>query len=135
MILCDTGPIVALLNRKDPLHSRCTNVAQTIPDTFLTTQACITEAMYLLGRDTGYPGIDLLWRFLDGGLLTVAECSSASLPEIRRLMDRYKDLPCDYADATLVSLANETDIRTIFTIDSHFHAYRLVDGTALEVIG
>lgn len=133
MILCDTGPIVALLNRNDPFHVSCTKIAETTTDSFLTTQACLTEAMYLLRRDTGYQGIGFLWNFIESGLLMVAEAKATSLPRIHLLMDRYKDLPCDYADATLIALAEDTGLRSIFTIDSHFHAYRLQNGETLLV--
>jgi predicted nucleic acid-binding protein len=49
-------------------------------------------------------------------------------------MAKFKDQPCDYADATLLVAAEETGLRRIFAYDRHFHAYRLTDGTALEVV-
>lgn len=49
-------------------------------------------------------------------------------------MERFRDQPCDYADATLLVAAEETAIRLIFTIDPHFHAYRLAGGEALSIM-
>lgn len=49
-------------------------------------------------------------------------------------MDRFRDQPCDYADATLLVAAEEMTSLCIFTLDGHFYAYRLVDGTQLDVI-
>jgi len=41
-------------------------------------------------------------------------------------MDKYHDLPMDYADATLVALAEETESDWVFTLDQKgFSAYRL----------
>lgn len=52
MILCDAGPLVALLDRSDADHLRCMAVLRGISD-MLTTWPCLTEAMYLLGRESG----------------------------------------------------------------------------------
>ena len=42
------------------------------------------------------------------------------------LMERYRDVPMDYADATLVALAEELDADTVFTLDRRgFSTYRL----------
>jgi predicted nucleic acid-binding protein len=37
----------------------------------------------------------------------------------------YQDVPCDFADATLLVLAERTGVREIITLDRHFHAYRV----------
>jgi predicted nucleic acid-binding protein len=40
-------------------------------------------------------------------------------------MEKYRDIPMDFADATLVCLAEETGINKIFTLDIRgFSAYR-----------
>ena len=49
-------------------------------------------------------------------------------------MEKYKDQPCDYADSTLLIAAEDLGLRSIFTFDKHFYAYRLSDGEALLVI-
>jgi hypothetical protein len=38
---------------------------------------------------------------------------------------KYRDIPMDYADATLVSLAEDLAIHPIVTFDRHFDIYRL----------
>ena len=40
-------------------------------------------------------------------------------------MMKYADVPMDFADATLVALAEERDDTRILTLDSDFHVYRL----------
>jgi predicted nucleic acid-binding protein len=40
----------------------------------------------------------------------------------------------DLADASIVAAAEALIISAIFTIDSHFHAFRLHDGSALSVL-
>ena len=40
----------------------------------------------------------------------------------------------DLADASLIALAESTGYRRIFSLDSDFSVYRLMDGSALEVM-
>jgi predicted nucleic acid-binding protein len=50
------------------------------------------------------------------------------LPFLHALMSRYADRPMDFADATLVHLAQRESLSTIFTIDhDDFETYR-IDG-------
>jgi uncharacterized protein len=53
---------------------------------------------------------------------------------IRLLMLRYGDVPMDYADATMVVVAESRGVRDIVSLDSHFLIYRLADGSAFNVI-
>ncbi len=49
MTLTDTGPLVALINRRDPNHARCLAVTRLLPnESLVTSWPCFTEAMYLL---------------------------------------------------------------------------------------
>ena len=50
------------------------------------------------------------------------------LRDLQALMDRYRDRPMDFADATLVHLAKREQLDTVFTIDhDDFETYR-IDG-------
>ncbi|ETX06452.1 hypothetical protein [Candidatus Entotheonella palauensis] len=42
-------------------------------------------------------------------------------------MQQYHDAPMDLADASLVAAAEQLRLRRIFSLDRHFHAYR-IDG-------
>jgi predicted nucleic acid-binding protein len=50
------------------------------------------------------------------------------------LMGQYRDLPMDFADATLVAVGEAIRLRRILALDAHFHAYRTRDGAGFEVI-
>jgi len=52
--------------------------------------------------------------------------TATSLRRVRKLLDKYADLPMDFADATLVALAEELDCTSVFTTDrTDFSVYRL----------
>lgn len=52
----------------------------------------------------------------------------------RALMEQFKDLPMDLADASIVAAAESLNVTQGFSFDQHFFAYRLNDGRSLEVI-
>ena len=49
-------------------------------------------------------------------------------------MEQYKDLPMDFADATLVAAAELLKLRRIFTLDRNFLVYRAAGRKPFEVL-
>ena len=50
-------------------------------------------------------------------------------------MEKYKDIPMDFADATLVVLAEETGINEVFTLDRRgFNSYRIKGKKAFKIL-
>lgn len=60
--------------------------------------------------------------------------NEAECERMKVLMEKYKDLPMDLADASLVAVAESQKIKRIFTLDSDFFVYRLYDKDAFDVI-
>ena len=135
MTLTDTGPLIALLDKSQGVqHSRCQNALPSLPPPLVSTREIWTEAMYLLGRELGYTGQKALWRLRSSGHLALHESSSAEVDRMELLMEQYRDTPMDLADASLVVAAETLGLRRIFTLDRQFYAYRLADGSALEIV-
>ena len=136
MILTDTGPIVALLNRADQHHPRCINTLTRLPaEPLLTTWVCFTEAMYLLGEAGGYYFQSTLWNMQLDGKLVLHDLIDTEADRMALLMNRYQDVPMDMADASLVALAESLSDHRVLTFDTDFFIYRLTDDSALEIIG
>ena len=123
-LLLDTGALVSLLDRSQTHHQKCRRAFAGWTGLTVSTEAVLTEATHLLG---GVPGgraacVDF---FLAGGAVLVPS-SAASLQRVRKLLDKYADLPMDFADATLVALAEELDCTSVFTTDrTDFSVYRI----------
>jgi hypothetical protein len=122
--LLDTGPLVAALNRRDPNHARCVECLGAFAGTLLTTGAVVTEAMHFVGAQSD--GAAALCELLDDAQVDIRDCfSPAQLRAAARLMKKYADTPMDFADATLVLLAEETGLDRIVTLDERgFRTYR-----------
>jgi len=135
MTLCDAGPLIALLIARDPSHDRCVAAARLLPPgPLVTTWPCFTEAMYLVGREGGYPAQEQLWQLRASGGLILHETTGAEADQMRALMAVYRDAPMDVADASLVAAAGARNERRVFTIDRHFYAYQTPDAQSFEVV-
>jgi uncharacterized protein len=135
MTLCDTGPLVALVDRDDAHHAQCVATLQSLPTGgLLTTWACLAEAMFLLERELGWRGQDELWGYLSDGILRLHSPEEDEWRRMRILMRDYADSPMDLGDASLVAAAETLRQRRVFTIDKHFYVYRQRHGHAFEVV-
>jgi predicted nucleic acid-binding protein len=129
--LTDTGPLVALADKRDPDRLRCVATSKILPKSpLLTTWPCFTEAMHLLDRSGGFPAQDKLWDLRRKGIVVLHRLTEAEGDRMDALMRQYKDTPMDLADASLVVVAETLNLTRIFTLDSHFRAYRL-NGTGV----
>jgi uncharacterized protein len=134
-MLCDTGPLVAVIDAGDPGHARCVAAMRRLPASpLLTTWPCLTEAMYLLWRAGGAPAQEQLWDYVANGLLVLHTPGPAEWERMRTLMQQYRDTPMDLADASLVVAAEVLNLRRIFSLDSHFRAYRCMGTQPFEVV-
>lgn len=134
MILTDAGPLVAIIDRGEADHTRCMATLEELASPMLTTWPAFTEAMYLLGEAAGWPGQEPLWRLVRREDLQVAGAGRRTVQRMEALMAKYRDLPMDLADASLVALAEETGLTRIFTLDEHFRLYRLLGRKRFVVI-
>lgn len=129
----DTSALVALILGDDPDHDRCMAAADSLSPPMATTQACLTEALYLLHRAGGWRAQDDLWNLVFSGDLLVEELTSGETGRASHFMKAYRTIPCDYADATLLVLSERLNARAVFSLDGHFWVYRLIDGSSLIV--
>lgn len=123
-ILLDTGAFVALLDRCEKRHAQCAEYFASFRGRVFTTEPVLTETLYLLGPSVKAQRSCL--EFILKGGATLVPQSSASLARASALMEKYHDVPMDFADATLVCLAEETGIHDVFALDVRgFSAYRI----------
>jgi predicted nucleic acid-binding protein len=121
--LIDTGPILAILRTGDRWHPYCTEALGKLPFPLATSAAVLAELFHLLN---GPHEIAAAWAFLRSGAVVVLPIDDEDMAALEALMDRYKDRPMDFADATLVHLARKNDLVTIFTVDHNdFETYRI----------
>ena len=131
-VIVDTGPLVALLNRKDHSHAWVVQQLQDIQPPMVTCEAVLAEATYLT-RQTPSARVALIEMVGEGFLnigMAVADHHSALLAMVRR----YADVPMSLADACLVRLAELFPQSPVLTLDSDFSVYRKNGRQVIEVL-
>lgn len=122
--LADTGGLLAYFDATDRWHGRCQATFSEFRLPLVTSLAVLTELLHLIGDNPR--DFEHVWKFIRSGLVTVAPIGDEDLAEIHALMHKYRDRPMDFADATLVHLAQRESIFTVFTIDhDDFETYRI----------
>jgi uncharacterized protein len=131
--LLDTGPWVALIDRSESTHAKTVEWFKGFEGTLYTTEAVLTEVLYLLNFSI-QAQLGALDFVIQSGV-TIVPVDPGSLKTAKRLMKKYADLPMDYADATLVALAMETRVRNIATFDVRdFSVYRAANNEHFELL-
>lgn len=131
-ILLDTGPIIALLDQGDPHHRTCVDLWQELAERCITTDAVVTESTHLVGR-AGAASLPL--ELLLAAQVPVVSLERDEHEHAVRLMRRYGLLPMDYADATLVIVADVIRASTVFTLDRRgFSTYRRGNGDQFRIL-
>lgn len=122
--LIDTGAILALLDVDDSWHDRCVEAFSLIKLPLATTAAVLAELFHLLGDNPN--DLEAAWKLLRSGAIVVLPITDTDSADLERLMKQYADRPMDFADATLVHLAEKEKLSVILTIDHNdFETYRI----------
>jgi len=130
-IIVDTGPLVALLNRREQHHEWVKAALRDVRPPLLTCEAVIAEASYLLRR------LDVGARALMALLARQAVKISFRLDEeheaVARLMTKYADVPMSLADACLVRMSENLTRARVMTFDADFRVFRRVGRQVVPV--
>lgn len=121
-IIIDTGPLVALRNKRDQYHAWARRVLDTIEPPLWTCEAVLTEACFLLGQITGGP--DAVLELLARDIVKVDFKLSEEVAAVGALMSRFQSVPMSLADACLVRMTELVPSSVVLTLDSDFHVYR-----------
>lgn len=132
-ILIDTGPLVAILNKRDSQHSICCDELSNLAPPLLTTWPVITEAAWLLRSQPDL--VRKLVQSLEDGFLRLAWLDGADVAALVDIMKRYSDASFQLADVSLMHVAERQDISVVFTLDRRdFSIFRKATGEALSII-
>ena len=122
MIIADTGFWLALANVRDRYHQHAKQALSEVSEPLITTWPVLTETCQLLTRRLGSVAIE---RFVAAGAYELFSLERAHLSRVEVLMKKYRDLPMDLADASLVILAEELGSGRILSTDARdFRTHR-----------
>ncbi len=131
--LIDTGAILAILDKSDRWHAPCQAAIRQLRYPLLTSEASLAELFHMVGDSPAKK--ETTWQFLQSGAILLGSIQHPELHYIHSLMSQYSDRPMDFADATLVYLANRESVETILTVDQRdFSVYRIAGKKRFRVL-
>ena len=126
MILADSGFWIALGNRRDRHHAAArAALDRHSTEGFVSTWPVLTEVTHLLSARVSVTQCVAFVDSIARGACAIPEPPPDALFRAHALMSRYRDLPMDLADASLVILAEDLGEGRILSTDQRdFDGYR-----------
>ncbi len=121
-VILDTGPLVALLNRRDQHHRWAKDQWARIAPPLLTCEAVLAEACFIVQPFAGGQGAVL--ELVRRGVLDLSFSLAEETAAISRLLKKYRDVPMSLADGCIVRMAERHAKGVVFTLDRDFAIYR-----------
>ena len=129
--ICDTGPLVAYLNRNDPYHTWAVALMKQVRPPMLTCEPVLTEVVYFLREDD--LEVDPLFQLLEREALRLDFDVATHWSRIRTLMARYRQM--DLADASIVVMSELHRRSQVLTVDrTDFSVYRRNDRQVIDFV-
>ena len=128
-IVVDAGPLIALFDRGDRHHRRAVDFVRTTRSRLITNLPVVTEATFLLrfSIDAQHDLLHWVHRAVE-----IDQGTAADLPRIAANLSKYRDMPADFADASLVALAERLNLSRVASVDRDFAVYRALGKRAFE---
>jgi len=121
-VLLDTGVLVALYDRADPLHAGATRWLARLEGQLHSVEPVLSEASFFLPARSR----SALALLAAQGVIRLHHPDDAGLGRIAELLVKYADADPDWADACLVWLAEQLGVQRIATVDARdFGIYRI----------
>lgn len=125
MVIVDSGFWLAIMDSSDRFHKISVKHLEAVNEPLITTCAVITETTHLLLSRIGWPAALRFIDSLDNGVSGVFSIGVDHMSQVAKLMRKYRDLPMDFADASLVILAEHLGHGRILSTDKRdFKTYR-----------
>ncbi|MET8157124.1 PIN domain-containing protein [Sphaerisporangium sp. NPDC005289] len=135
MILCDTGPLVAVLNSDDADHKRCLEFLEHCGGPLVVPAPVLTEVCWLLESRVG-PAVEANFlRSVADEELQLEALTSQDLDRMAELVTSYADFPLGAVDASVIAIAERLGVQDVATLDyRHFRVVRPrhINGFALH---
>jgi predicted nucleic acid-binding protein len=122
VIVVDSGPLVALFDADDQNHELAVRWLKGVRERLVTTLAVVTEVAFLLDFSVATQAEFVRW--VSQGGCALVDMDADDLMRTADIMEKYHDLPADFADASLIAICERVGTRDIATFDRDFEVYR-----------
>lgn len=126
MIITDSGFWVALVNPNDKYHQLALTKLANVNEPLITTYPVVTEVCHLLLKRQGKSSMLAFMESYRQDIFKIFQIDASQHKDrLFALMKQYSDLPMDFADTSMVLLAEHLGHGRILSTDQRdFHTYR-----------
>lgn len=117
IVVCDTGPLVAAVNRRDRDHAVSVSVLSRGADTLVVPVTVMVEVDYLLRTRISDQVARRFLGDVDSGRYVPAPITADVLHRAIEIDERHADLGLGLADASVVAVAESVTAEAIATLD------------------
>jgi predicted nucleic acid-binding protein len=131
--LIDSGPLIALFDKSDKFHTKVLEFLKHYEGELITSWAVVTEVTHMLDFNLNVQ-IDFL-KWVELGAVKIYDIKQNELNSMITMIQKYTNVPMDFADSSLMYIAHKENIKNIVSIDSDFDIYRtLKNGYLLNLL-
>jgi len=121
VILVDTGPLVAAVNRRDSRHQECRDLLEQRAGELLLSPYVVAEVCWMVSSRIGAVAEANVIDAVAAGELQQVDLTAEDLRRTAELLHRYRDLHggtgLSAADASTIALAERLGVHEIATLD------------------
>lgn len=133
IVVFDTGPLVAAIDRSDKHHARCASLLETAQGRRLVPTTVLVEVCWLLEERPDVEAAFLesvVWGEFEHVAITIED-----LARMASLVRTYADLPLGAVDASVIAVAERLKLTNVATLDwRHFPVVRPRHTDALNLL-
>ena len=132
--LIDTGFLLAVLDKKDHLHSDCVKALESEFSSLLP-EVVLPELAYLVIGNLGYKVWISFLRSISNGELPIISATLQDLNRSAEILEKYQDSKIDFVDSIIMAIAERLEITRILTVDRRdFGLFRPQHCDAFEIV-
>lgn len=117
MILLDTGPLLAAVDRSDTHHKSCAELFRNHAEELLLPGPVVVELDYLLHRNQLMHIFTQITDEIRQGKLLLCELLPVDYGRTGELCEQYRNLDLGFVNAAIVAVAERLDVTQVATLD------------------
>lgn len=134
-LVLDTGPLLALLDRDDPDHSRCVDLVAETSEALVVPAPVLVEVDYWCRKLLGLRAWTMFVEDLSAGAYRLFNLDADAVALAAQIEAQYADLRLGFVDAAVVATCEVLGETKVVTLDRrHFSVVRGTQGSALRLL-
>lgn len=116
-VIVDASFLVSLTSAKERQHAACVQVAQGLNGRLIIPITVLPEAAFLIARRISHRAMRAFISKLQNPQWQIETITASDFERATQILDVYQDAALDFADGTIVAVAERMNVETILTLD------------------